>query len=590
MSYFLALSTTHGETVLSQYQALRNDKLLCDIVLVAEGTEFNAHRSLLACASDYFKSMFKNYTKESKASVVHLHMVSATGLGHVLDFIYNSCLSLSLETLPQILETANYLQVVEAVRLCARYLISSLSPESCCCSANVAARFALPDVQKRAEVYIASNLWRLLELGVEETGLMDLNLESLNAVLESDQVPRMKEIAFLSFVLEWLNRDKSRSIHADLVLSHIRYGLIPRADLRTLCSDSRCDLLKTASAQNLISKAMDYHSAEKQQPVLQSTQSTLRNQERQVVAVGGITLHQGTVGVLSAFDPRTKQWRSITECKRIQNHCVCVVGNFLFVLGGEFPELGETPQKVRLTVTSRVERYDPRFNKWSQVASMLNRRAQFSCCVVDDCIFAIGGRCGVESSLPTVEMYDFTTGRWDKVRNLPHKVHGHASAVHNDTIYVSGGKYADQLDISKEMYSFHPLEAQWKRCPPMTIARFGHQMATVGDSIFSFVGMYEPFCDIEYYDPVQTQWQRLRPLLFDRSCYGLAVMDANVYLIGGKKWHNAQEVAAQSAIVYDTTTDIWREVYKLPLPLCGTQCGVLQLMDLPETEGKLDTD
>ncbi|XP_007902281.1 kelch-like protein 34 [Callorhinchus milii] len=588
MSYFLAFSRSHGEAVLSRYQVLRHEKLLCDVVLVAEGTEFSAHRSLLACSSDYFRSMFKSHTRESGEGVIHLHLVSAVGLQRVLDFIYNSCLSLSLDTLPQTLETARYLQVVEAVRLCSQYLISNLSLENCCDSANIADRYVLPEVQRKAELYISSHLWELLEPRAEDSGLMDLNVESMKAVLEADHIPRTKEITLLSLVLRWLNQDESRSSDAERVLSRIRYGLIQTRDLQLLCDRPDFPRRAAGEVQSLVLKAMVYHSAEKQQPILQSHQSSLRSRAREIVSVGGTTLNGGFVSFASAFDARFKTWRPISECRPVQNHCVCVLGNFLFVLGGEVLELNEGSKTARMSVINKVHRYDPRFNKWTPMANMLNKRAQFSCCVVDDSIFAMGGRCGVESSLPTTEVYDFTAGRWDKVRNLPHKIYGHASAVHNETIYISGGKYDNQLDTSKEMYSFHPLDGQWKRCPPMTIARFGHQMATVKDSIFSFVGMYEAFCDIEYFNPIQRQWHRLRPLLFDRSCYGLAVMDENIYLIGGKKWHNAQEVATQNVIVYDSTSDTWEEVCKLPLPLCGSQCAVLQLMDLPETENQFN--
>ncbi|XP_078416052.1 kelch-like protein 34 [Cetorhinus maximus] len=587
--YFLALSPSHGESVLSQYQGLRDDKLLCDIVLVAEGTEFSAHRSLLACASDYFRSMFKDYTKESKASVVYLHMVSATGLQHVLDFIYNSCLALSLETLPQTLETARYLQVLEAVQLCSRYLVSSLSPGSCCQAANVAARFSLPEAQRRAEGYICGHLWRLLAAGAEESGLLELNPESLAAVLESEQLPGLQEERLLALLLDWLHRDRRRWEQADRLLPRIRYCLLPRAVLLRLASEPR--LLRGAAVQRLISGALDYHRAESRQPVLQSRQSRLRAGERRLLLVGGVSLHQGAVSSLWTLNPLSSEWRAVGQCPRLQNHCVCVLADFLFVLGGEEPEAADQdPKSVRLTISNGLQRYDPRFNRWSRLANMQSRRAQFACCVLDGCIFALGGRCGLGASLAAVEVYDLSSGRWDKVRNLPHKMHGHACAVHNDTIYLSGGQQDGQADSSKEMFSFHPLEAQWKRCPPMSIARFGHQMATVGDRIFSFVGMYEPFCDIECYQPLQQQWRRLRPLLFDRSCYGLAVVETNVYLVGGKKWHNSQEVAAQNAIVYDTSTDTWREACKLPLPFCGGQCAVLQLMDLPEAEDKLNME
>ncbi|MGH0153529.1 UNVERIFIED_CONTAM: hypothetical protein FKN15_024714 [Acipenser sinensis] len=150
MSYFLVVSRTHGETVLTQYQRLREEQLLFDIVLVADGTEFPAHRSLLACSSDYFRVLFKDYTRESKASVIHLQVVSSTGLHHVLDFIYTSWLSLSPETLEDTLEAAGYLQVTEAIGLCGQYITNNLSLENCCFFANVASRFGLRDALSAA--------------------------------------------------------------------------------------------------------------------------------------------------------------------------------------------------------------------------------------------------------------------------------------------------------------------------------------------------------------------------------------------------------------------------------------------------------
>ena len=37
---------------------LRKHGLLCDVKLVVEGSEFNAHRAVLASCSSYFRSMF----------------------------------------------------------------------------------------------------------------------------------------------------------------------------------------------------------------------------------------------------------------------------------------------------------------------------------------------------------------------------------------------------------------------------------------------------------------------------------------------------------------------------------------------------
>uniref|UniRef100_A0A8C8AZT3 Kelch like family member 34 n=1 Tax=Otus sunia TaxID=257818 RepID=A0A8C8AZT3_9STRI len=376
---------------------------LCDILLKVKENEFPAHKSLLACSSDYFRAMFKSYTQESKASVIHLQVVSPTGLQHILDFIYTSLLPLSFESLEDTLEAASYLQVTDAIGLCNQYLVNNLSLENCCYSANVARKFYLPDALAATEKYIVNNLWKLLDLDL--SGLLELNFRSLLAVVESPDLPMVKEIRLLNLVLLWLIQDKSRLAH---------------------------------------------------------------------------------------------------------NHSVCVVGNFLYVLGGE------------IEITNKVHRYDPRFNTWTQITDMLEKRCQFSCCILGKDIFAIGGRGEAGSLHSSVEVYNIVRDRWTKAKELPCKIHGHANAICKNTIYISGGKYSDPANASQDVYSLSSLEGQWMKQAPMSIARFGHQMATIREAIFTFLGLYEPFSEIERYDPDQNQWTRLRPLIYDRFCYGLA--------------------------------------------------------------------
>uniref|UniRef100_A0A8C0ALY1 Kelch like family member 34 n=1 Tax=Buteo japonicus TaxID=224669 RepID=A0A8C0ALY1_9AVES len=463
---------------------------LCDILLKVKENEFPAHKSLLACSSDYFRAMFKSYTQESKASVIHLQVVSPTGLQHILDFIYTSLLPLSFESLEDTLEAASYLQVTDAIGLCNQYLVNNLALENCCFSANVARRFYLPDALAATEKYIVNNLWKLLDLDL--SGLLELNFRSLLAVVQSPDLPMVKETRLLNLVLLWLKQDKSRLAHTSGLLEHVRYGLIPVEELRKTYTQSEVPLS------------------------------------------AGIN--------------------------------VCVVGNFLYVLGGEIESgaPGDAKTEQILSVTNKVHRYDPRFNTWTQITGMLEKRCQFSCCVLGKDIFAVGGR-GEDGSLhSSVEVYDISRDRWTKARELPCKIHGHASAICKDTIYISGGKYLDPADTSKDVYSLSSLEGQWVKQAPMSIARFGHQMATIREAIFTFLGLYEPFSEIERYDPDQNQWTRLRPLTYDRFCYGLAVVEETALLIGGKKWQNSQEVPTQDVVGYDIDNDGWEEICKAP--------------------------
>ncbi|KAM6447159.1 kelch-like protein 34 [Liasis olivaceus] len=581
MTYFLSYCKGHSSTVLSQYQTLRKEGLLCDILLKVKENEFPAHKSLLACSSDYFKAMFKSYTKESKAAVIHLQVISATGLQHVLDFIYTSWLPLSFTTLEDTLEAATYLQVPEAICLCSQYLVNNLSLENCCFSANVATKFYLPDALSAAEKYLIINLWKLLDL--DFAGLLELNFQSLKAVVKSPDILMVKESNLLDLLLKWLAYDKLRLTHTTNILEHVRYSLIPVEDLRNIYTQPEVPL--TTPIKCLIIKAINYHSLIYRQPILQDKYSTLRNQKTWIILLGGMIAHEGLVTEVVAFDVYNHKWQILTQLPdRIQNHCVCTIGNFLYVLGGEIEDLQSDPKSPILTVTNKVHRYDPRFNKWIQITGMLEKRCQFSCCILENAIIAIGGQGEDKTLHSSVEVYDISKDRWTKLHDLPCKVHGHAGTVCKNTIYISGGKYMGQSNTSKDLYALSKLEGEWGKQAPMSIARFGHQMATIRDSVFTFLGFYEPFSEIEKYDPDQNQWTRLKPLVYDRYSYGLAVVEETAILIGGKKWQDTQEIPTQDVVGYDIDNDCWEEICKASLPWYGLQCAVLGLSELVEAK------
>ena len=114
----------------------------------------------------------------------------------------------------------------------------------------------------------------------------------------------------------------------------------------------------------------------------------------------------------------------------------------------------------------------------------------------------------------------------------------------------------------------------------MSIARFGHRMAALGDHLYALLGMHEPFCDIERYDWPSDHWTRLRPLTVGASCYGMAKTPSGTLLLfGGRKWSEGQEVTVRSVLEYDVLRDRWKDVCLLPEPLTGTECTLLPLPD-----------
>ena len=66
----------HEGTLLRGLDELRKHGLLCDVKLVVEGSEFNAHRAVLASCSSYFRSMFTTSMIEKEKGKIRYCKVS----------------------------------------------------------------------------------------------------------------------------------------------------------------------------------------------------------------------------------------------------------------------------------------------------------------------------------------------------------------------------------------------------------------------------------------------------------------------------------------------------------------------------------
>ena len=120
----MKLSTDH---VLRGLDELRDQELLCDVHLMAEGAKFPAHRVVLAAASPYFQAMFTGGFKENQMGEITLNDMSSQGLNCVLDAIYTAELLLSEENVCDVLAVASLLQLNEIVEGCEGFLKAKVS-------------------------------------------------------------------------------------------------------------------------------------------------------------------------------------------------------------------------------------------------------------------------------------------------------------------------------------------------------------------------------------------------------------------------------------------------------------------------------
>lgn len=104
---------------------------LCDVVLVTDDREFQAHRVVLASGSPYFRAMFVAGLSESRQLRVELKNIPATILEQVLRYLYNSHFEIPIELVQDAIPAADMLCLVSLKEACAAYLLRQLTVTNC---------------------------------------------------------------------------------------------------------------------------------------------------------------------------------------------------------------------------------------------------------------------------------------------------------------------------------------------------------------------------------------------------------------------------------------------------------------------------
>jgi len=117
-----------------------------------------------------------------------------------------------------------------------------------------------------------------------------------------------------------------------------------------------------------------------------------------------------------------------------------------------------------------LARYDPKTNRWVSVEPMKTRRKHLGTAVLDNMLYAIGGR-DENTELNSVEKYDHTTNQWTSVVAMNFRRSGVGLAVVNGHLYAVGG--FDGSNYLKSVEWFDQSTNQWRIAGSMNYRRLG---------------------------------------------------------------------------------------------------------------------
>uniref|UniRef100_A0AAV2MBJ5 BTB domain-containing protein n=1 Tax=Knipowitschia caucasica TaxID=637954 RepID=A0AAV2MBJ5_KNICA len=619
----LCQSKSHQDSVLSALNQQRKDGLLCDVTLVAGEQKFHAHKAVLAACSDYFRAMFSLCMVESEADEVTLQGVTSIGLKHALDFAYTGQIILEPAVIQDVLSAGSHLQLLELLGLCSHYLIQEYKMSHCSplvqgqmlqdargnqelSSVNylelyrVADLFHLPALEEAVVGFLVEHLSELSQSRQEEA--LQLPYRLLREVLKSDRLTSLSEDDIWKLVVLWLEHDCRYQYTEDL-LQNVRYGLMDVPTLQYLARNHPL-VQSSPTAAALVEEALDYHHATYSQPLQQSARTRPRFQSLTLYIAGGRKREVSRVRELRYFNPAAQDhvrvaggsnWSELAPMPTGRSHhCVAVMGNFLFVVGGEVEHATGRTCAVRTAC-----RYDPRGNRWTDIAPMKVCREHFVLGALGQYLYAVGGRNELRQVLPSVERYCPKKNKWMFVQPFDRSLSCHAGCVADNLLWISGG-VTNTAQYQNRLMVYDPEQDQWLARSPMLQRRVYHVMAAARRHLYVLGGNDLDYNNdrilvrhIDSYNMDMDQWTRCSfSLLTGQNESGVAVHDDRIYVVGGYSiWTNEPLACIQ---VLDLSMEGKEEVFYGPtlpfasngiatcfLPAPYFTCPNLQTLQVP---------
>lgn len=514
--------------------------------------------------------------RESHQREIELKGITGKGLEKVLEIIYTSTTTLEGDDMFDVIAAATHLQVTPVIEFCERNFLSGMTTNNFYDFINTARLYSMNNALKQIDIYIAKNLMHISK----ECTLNLLTYDQMLNCLKSDKL-YLREIDIFHIAWEWLQQDTSTEDHEVALMKLVRFALINPSDLVQHVQNVET-MMSNPELRQMVLASLNYHVVPHSQPLVSSPIVQLRSYVERLVSIGGREIHPNPClhDSILVFESKISSSSLLNRLdiaflpSALSHMQVVVFNNFLYVLGGCTTQCAHGESAV-----NSVLRYDPRFDSWFQVSSMIHKRAYFFAGVLQKKIYSVGGKYK-DGSLATAECYDPADNSWELISPMPMSYHAHAGAMYGEHIYISGGYSGNHF--TPDMQRYDPITNNWEDMSAMLTPRGWHVMCAAQEKLYVFGGcnlnvnqQAQPVMQSECYDPATDQWTIIAPLSISHKEASCVVYSGQIYVLGG---YNVQTKTGQKLVSrYDIITGIWETVGALPRSLTGVGYCTLKL-------------
>lgn len=503
-----------ADILLKGLDVQRKEGTLCDVTICVDDREFHAHKCVLAVLSPYFKAMFDGNFKERSENVVNLRdVVSADGLGVILDAIYTPKLRLTHGNVMEVTVAADFLGIEKIVARCETFMYGHLCYDFCAGYFQVARKLSMDKLLTRAREVVVKEF---IEMTTTD-GFANLDLVTVCEIFSAqDLVLDGQEVEVFRGMCRWLEDKDLPEEQVDKVLTNsecIQYTSIPKKVLKEEVLQNEFIIANDVRRKN-VQAALEFHANVYKQPILLIEGGSKPRGIPCFVSVGTkrIKFKDKTKTarprlMFLKVDPDKKALRILKEIKfsvPLEQGTMCCITHgkvFVFVYGSSTKGFVFFRYSIPLGTWLKLD------TPPIQVKSAMMQSSK-------NMIYLLGGINNSGRRVDSCFEYNIEDNTWEKMPRMPAKLSFAGICVHStkNIIYIAGGYSGWGIAVAKvnSLYGYHIETMTWYIEAPLRHKRSGLCLLEVDAHIYAIGGLEDESDTkneiIEEYNIELNQW------------------------------------------------------------------------------------
>ena len=203
-----------------------------DIQIVICGVKFYCNKELLSDNSSYFNAMFNSQMIESRADNIELKDVSVESFSHLMRWLKEGSLELTMDLVYDLLPLACMLHVQDVIKQCEEYSLQKINDENCLNISHLADLYSQNRLYNSAKKHA---LW-FFDRVRHSKQFLELSQEELIDYLENKYLNTQAEYNIFQAVVSWIEYEPQRQENTNELFSVIKLDCLTLEELQNIAS------------------------------------------------------------------------------------------------------------------------------------------------------------------------------------------------------------------------------------------------------------------------------------------------------------------------------------------------------------------